>query len=63
MSAAVELAKEIYRKIKAREKSESEKLKTDYGKSITREYKELLYYCKIRGINIDDVWDKAVAGE
>lgn len=60
MSAAVELAKEIYRKIKAREKTQSEYLKTDYAKSITRDYKELLYYCKVREININEVWDEAI---
>ena len=60
MNSAVELAKEIYRKIKAREKTKSEYLKTDYAKSITRDYKELLYYCKVRGININEVWDEAI---
>ena len=60
MNAAVELAKEIYRKIKAREKTKSETLKRDYAKSITRDYKELLYYCTVRGISIDEVWEQAV---
>ena len=60
LSAAVELAKEIYRKIKAREKTQSEHLKRDYAKSIARDYKELLYYCQVRKINIDDVWEKVV---
>ena len=60
MSAAVDLAKEIYRKIKARDKTQSEHLKRDYAKSITRDYKELLYYCQVRKINIDDVWDKVI---
>ena len=44
MNSAIDLAKEIYRKIKAREKTQSEHLKRDYAKSITRDYKELLYY-------------------
>ena len=60
MNSAVELAKEIYRKIKAREKTKSETLKRDYAKSITRDYKELLYYCKVRQININEVWDEAI---
>lgn len=60
MNSAVELAKEIYRKIKAREKTQSEHLKRDYAKSITRDYKELLYYCQVRKINIDEVWDKVI---
>ena len=60
MSAAVELAKEIYRKIKAREKTQSECLKRDYAKSIEKDYKELLYYCQVRKINIDDVWDRVI---
>lgn len=60
MNSAIVLAKEIYRKIKAREKTQSEYLKRDYAKSITRDYKELLYYCQQTNINIDDVWEKAV---
>ena len=60
MNSAVDLAKEIYRKIKAREKTNSEHLKRDYAKSITRDYKELLYYCQQMNINIDDVWKKVV---
>ena len=60
MNNAVELAKEIYRKIKAREKTKSETLKRDYAKSITRDYKELLYYCQVRGLSIDEVWDETI---
>ena len=60
MSNAIKFAKEIYRKIKARKKTKSDKLKRDYAKSITRDYKELLYYCKVRNIPINEVWDKAV---
>jgi len=60
VNSAVDLAKEIYRKIKAREKTNSEHLKRDYAKSITRDYKELLYYCQQMNINIDDVWKKVV---
>ena len=60
MNSAIDLAKDIYRKIKAREKSKSEKCRTDYAKSITRDYKELSYYCKCMNINVDDVWEQAV---
>jgi len=60
MNSAIDFAKEIYRKIKAREKTQSEYLKRDYAKSIEKDYKELLYYCQVRKINIDDVWDRVI---
>lgn len=55
MNKAIETAKEIGRKQKALQKTKSDKLKSDYGKSIHRSIKELRFYCKCKGLNYNEV--------
>lgn len=63
MIRAIEYAKEIQQKISARDKTTSEKLKRDYNKRIVKDKKELTYYCKVKNINVNDVWEKAKCGD
>ena len=55
MNKAIEAAKEIERKQKALQKTKSDKLKSDYGKSIRRSMNELRYYCRCKGISYSEV--------
>ena len=59
MNKAVEFAKEILRKEKAVQKSESNKLKRDYNKGIASEKEELEFYCKCKKISISEVYEMA----
>lgn len=63
MNNAIEYAREIQRKINARDKSKSIFLKKDYGRAVTREINELKYYCKAKELNFDVVWKKAKEGD
>ena len=60
MVEAVEFAKEIYRKMTAIDLSKSQQLKTDYKKSIRRDYEDLKFYCECKNISINDVWLKVI---
>lgn len=55
MKQAKEMAKEIYRKKQALQKTKSEHLKRDYTKSINSDLRELKDYCKFKGLDIKEV--------
>lgn len=59
MKQAINLALEILRKQQAIKNSSSSKLLNDYIKSIKKDKKELILYCKIKGIDINKVWKQA----
>lgn len=61
MDSAVDFAKEIVRKSKAMQISNSRMLKVDYGKAVAKEYKELRYYCNKCGLDVKEVLRKAEA--
>lgn len=58
MKNAIILAKEMKRKEKAIAETKSEKLRRDYTISLSRDRKELRYYCKCIGISMRDVFAK-----
>lgn len=60
MTNAIKFAKEIYRKMTAIELSNSQHLKSDYKKSIKRDYEDLKFYCECKNIDINDVWLKVI---
>lgn len=59
MKAAIDLAREILRKEEAIRITQSENLKRDYTKSIEDDKNELLFYCKIKGLSIAEVFRQA----
>lgn len=52
------MAREMKRKEKAIAETKSEKLRRDYTISLSRDRKELRYYCKCIGISMKDVFAK-----
>lgn len=59
MNEAVRFAKEIIRKRKATYKTKSALLRRDYHKSISKDMKDLLFYCSEHGLNITSVMCEA----
>lgn len=59
MEKAVEFAREILRKEKAINLTDSDKLKRDYRVSLHRDRGDLLYYCQCRGLSVKEVYRQA----
>lgn len=59
MEKAVEFAREILRKEKAINETNSDKLKRDYRLSLHRDRGDLIYYCHCMGLSVRDVYREA----
>ena len=59
MTEAVRFAKEIMRKKDAVKRTQSKTLKKEWEKSISRDVKELRYYCDSKGLNMKEVVRRA----
>ena len=59
MKQAIDLAKEILRKENAIRRTKSGRLVWQYTRSINRDKNELIFYCRERGLDIEEVFKKA----